>query len=259
MSRRSASSASLAALRAKARRIVLSSPLAPQARRAADLVASPAARRDRRDNEAMTLLVAAVLAADASAIDVGANEGRVLQELVRVAPKGRHIAYEPLPDLSRALADRFPAVDVRCAALADVAGESSFTHVKSHPGYSGLRQRDYRGTEELEQIRVRTERLDDVLPEGFVPAFIKIDVEGAEGKVLEGAIETLERHRPIVAFEHGKGAATAYGTTPAEVYALLADRARLRIFDMDGDGPFSRDQFEELFEQGTRWNFFAGP
>jgi FkbM family methyltransferase len=255
--RPASSTPSLTAARAAARRAVLASPIAPQARRAAQLLASPAARRDRRDNEALILLVAAALAPDASGIDIGANEGRVLQEIVRVAPSGRHIAYEPIPELAGELARRYPAVDVRRAALADEEGQTEFTHVKSRSGYSGLRERQYPGKEEIERIEVRVERLDDVLPDGFAPSFVKIDVEGAEGNVLAGAIETLERHRPIVAFEHGKGSALLYGTTAADIYALLVERARLRIYDMDGGGPYSRNQLEETVELGTYWNFFA--
>ncbi len=221
------------------------------------MFASRAARRDRRDNEALVTLIAATLSPDASAIDVGANEGRVLEDLVRVAPAGRHIAYEPIPELAAALAARFPSVEVRRAALSDEAGEAEFTHVTSHSGYSGLKERQYPGHETLERIQVKIERLDDTLPEGFVPAFVKIDVEGAEGGVLRGGIEMLERHRPVVAFEHGKGAAPAYGTTPAHIHELLVERAGLRIYDMDGGGPYSRDQLEETFELGTFWNFFA--
>lgn len=251
------STSPLAAARAGAKRAILDSPLGPYALRARRLVASPAARRDQRDNDALRLLIAATLAPDACTIDVGANEGRVLEDLVRAAPAGRHIAYEPIPDLADELTRRFPAVDVRRAALSDEAGEAEFTHVKSRPGYSGLRERTYPGKEDLERITVRIERLDDVLPEGFAPAFVKIDVEGAEGNVLRGAIETLERHKPVVQFEHGKGGAPAYGTTPRDVHELLVARAGLRIYDMDGDGPLSADQFEEVYELGTRWNFFA--
>jgi FkbM family methyltransferase len=252
-----ASTRSLASARAAAKRIVRASPIAPQAERAAQLLASRAARRDRRDNEALKLLVAATLAPDSSGIDVGANEGRVLDEIVRVAPAAHHIAYEPIPSLAAELARRFAAVDVRCAALSDEEGEVEFVHVKSRPGYSGLRERPYPGREEVERIQVHVERLDDVLPEGFKPSLVKIDVEGAEGKVLAGAIETLERHRPFVVFEHGKGASPIYGTTPADIYALLVERARLRIFDMDGAGPYSRAQLEQTVELGTHWNFFA--
>ena len=32
--------------------------------------------------------------------------------------------------------------------------------------------------------------------------FLKIDVEGAEGLVIEGAAETIKKYRPIIFFEH---------------------------------------------------------
>jgi hypothetical protein len=63
-----------------------------------------------------------------------------------------------------------------------------------------------------QMIIVRTERLDRSLPAGYVPAVIIIDVEGAEQQVVEGALETIRRHQPIVVFEHGLGAADHYGT-----------------------------------------------
>jgi FkbM family methyltransferase len=175
--------------------------------------------------------------------------------MVRCAPRGRHIAYEPLPELADALARRFPGVDVRNAAVSDHAGETSFVHVVTNPAYSGLRERSYPGDEKLRTIQVRLERLDDALPEGYAPALIKVDVEGAELQVFEGARETLARHRPVVFFEHGKGGADHYGTTSGAVHDLLGE-AGLRIFDEHGGGPYSRESFAELFETPVA-NFVA--
>ncbi|HYW09940.1 MAG TPA: FkbM family methyltransferase, partial [Longimicrobium sp.] len=48
-------------------------------------------------------------------------------------------------------------------------------------------------------IEVRTVRFDGFCAEnGIAPAVVKIDVEGAEMEVLEGARDTLARHRPII-------------------------------------------------------------
>ena len=44
---------------------------------------------------------------------------------------------------------------------------------------------------EIDQIRVETERLDQVIPENTRIDFIKIDVEGAEFEVLKGAEKNL--------------------------------------------------------------------
>ena len=212
-------------------------------------------RRNRRDDEHLALLFAFALAPDANCIDVGANVGDVLADIVRVAPVGRHIAYEPLPELAAELARRFPDVDVRNAALSDHRGEVEFFRVRGAPSQSGFRT-ESGATAAAEPLAVAVEPLDEALSEGFVPTLIKIDVEGAEGQVLEGAIETLARHRPIVALEHGDAAAR-YGTTHADVHALLCDRADLRVFDMDGGGPYSRQAFEEACASGARWNWVA--
>jgi FkbM family methyltransferase len=215
-------------------------------------------RRDRADHARLQSLLAEVLRPDSSALDVGCHEGAVLAEIVRLAPDGRHVAWEPLPELCARTAARFPDVDVRCAALSDRAEERDFVYVTTLPGWSGFRARPYPGDQSTETIRVRTERLDDVLPEGFAPALIKIDVEGAELEVLRGGIETITRHRPVVVFEHGAGSADHYGTAPADVWDLL-DGAGLRVSGLDGGGPFSRTGFENEFARAEQVNFVARP
>lgn len=51
---------------------------------------------------------------------------------------------------------------------------------------------------EVIEVPVTIRRLDDLRLE---PAFVKIDVEGAEPQVLRGMTETIERHRPIFLIE----------------------------------------------------------
>jgi FkbM family methyltransferase len=219
--------------------------------REARLTLDPITRREFRDEHAALVVLAAVLRTDSNVIDVGANQGAVLDSIVRLSPDGRHVAYEPLPKLCESLAARFPAVDIRCAALSDVAGATEFSYVLDAPAYSGLRERADlpRGADRVQRIPVRTERLDEALSDGYVPTLIKIDVEGAEFQVLRGAVDTLERHRPFVLFEHGSGG--------ADLYDLL-DGVGLRIFDLDGVGPYSREHFQATFTEPI-WNFLAAP
>ena len=178
--------------------------------------------RTVKDHEHLRMLLAFALPEDANCIDVGAANGKVLTEIARLAPRGRHIAYEPVAEFHTALASQFPQVDVRPVALSDIDGETTFTYVRDRPWISGFRELDYPGGgSKAEIISVRTERLDDHLPEGYVPDFIKVDVEGAEELVFKGALATIARHRPIVAFQHGRGSAECYGTKPADIYRLL--------------------------------------
>lgn len=217
---------------------------------------NPIARRDRLDNERLRELLAFSLREDSNCVDVGCHQGEVLREMIRLAPRGRHIAFEPVPASHAALAASLPGVEVRQAAAADEDGEAEFVVVPDLPSHSGLRERSYPGELRTERVRVRTERIDSALPEDYVPRLIKIDVEGAELQVLRGAVETLRRHRPIVWFEHGLGASDRYGTRPADVHGLLVGELGMRIFDADGGGPYSETEFEEVFTE-PMWNFVA--
>jgi FkbM family methyltransferase len=218
-----------------------------------------ARRRELRDELATGAILAAVLRRDSNVIDVGANVGDVLEQVVRLADAGTHIAYEPVPQLAADLRMRCPRVDVREAALSDEAGEAEFTVVVDRPSYSGLvERRDIPASAaERRRIRVALERLDDDLPEDYVPDLIKIDVEGAEVRVLRGVRRTLEAHRSVLLFEHGAGGADLYGTTSGELWELLSG-CGLRIFDLEGNGPFTREEFEQLFSEPV-WNYVAAP
>lgn len=216
-------------------------------------------RADIRDTQMLVALMERVLEPDSDCLDVGAHAGSVLAEMVRLAPRGRHVAWEPLPDFAGDLRRRFPGVEVRQAALSDVPGEREFAHVLADPGWSGFVARPAPGGEAVDTLTVRAERLDDSLPEGVSPAFVKIDVEGAEEQMLRGATETLRRHRPVIAFEHGLGSADHYGTTPEAVHRLLTSELGYEIKGLDGDGPYDEERFAEIFAAKERVNFAAWP
>ena len=209
-----------------------------------------------------------VLARDSNCIDVGCHHGSILDVILAHAPDGRHLAFEPLPDAFEALQRKYAGranVQLRQSALAEAPGESTFQHVVSNPGYSGLLRRRYdREQEEVVEIRVRLERLDDVIPATMPIRFVKIDVEGAEMGVLRGAVETLRRARPYVVFEHGLGAADCYGTTPEMVHDLLS-ACGLRVALMkdwlasEGREALSRAAFADEFASGRNYYFMAHP
>ena len=75
----------------------------------------------------LRLLLAFSLSADSNCIDVGSHRGDVLREMVRLAPLGTHVAYEPVPESCAQLVAAFPQVDVRQAAASNVDGETTPT------------------------------------------------------------------------------------------------------------------------------------
>lgn len=227
----------------------------PQLRRAQRALAPRTERRDLRDRDHLRLLMALWLPADASCIDVGANIGEVLGTMVELAPNGRHVAYEPLPELAAELARRFPGVDVRQAAAADRSGTETFHRNTEANTRSSLSPLDV-PAESLESFAVPLERLDDALPAGFAPALLKIDAEGAEGLVLAGAQRVLAEHGPVVVVEHGAAAVANFGQTSRDVFGLLTAPG-LRVFDIDGGGPLDEAAFVAAATAGRLWTFVA--
>lgn len=236
------------------------SRLLPLAREAFQLVGPRGQAMEVRDNHLMTQIMSYALSADSNCVDVGSLHGDILKQFYRFAPRGRHFAFEPIPQLGAKLRSEFPQAEVVEAALSDTTGTVPFHYVVTNPGYSGLRRRRYdRPGEQVEVIMVQAARLDDVLPPGVPIRLLKVDVEGAELQVFRGALRTLKSHRPYVIFEHGLGSSEYYGTTPRMVYDLLVRECGLRIFGLDGSGPMSEEELASVYRANSAWNFLAHP
>ena len=212
-------------------------------------------RRNRRDDYHLKLLLRFGLRSNSNCLEVGANQGIFLRDIQQVAPGGHHIAYEPIPLMSEKLAREFPDIEVRQRALSDVEGRTDFVHVldRGYQGLSGLAEHlpgpRPKGVR-TETITVTTERLDSHRPDGWLPDFVKIDVEGAELQVLRGAVDTLRRSKPVIAFEHGLGNGMS-----EELFDLLCREVGLRLFNMEGIGPLGLSQFLE--QLSDHWNWVA--
>jgi FkbM family methyltransferase len=210
--------------------------------------------KDAQDMALMRSVLSRTVGERDNCIDIGAATGDFLFEIYRYAPHGDHIAYEPLPIQRAVLQERFPAANVREVAVSNVRGETTFVQVDNAPGWSGLRAYEFAigAKARVTELLVRTVRLDDDLPPGYVPKLIKIDVNGAEEMVFRGAIGTIAQYQPTILFEHGL-AAEAYGTSSATLHSLITEECRLRIFTLEGSGPLSPDELSA----STEWNFIA--
>ncbi len=201
------------------------------------------ARQLLHEEIAIEALVPALLRRDATYVDVGTNRGQLLGSALRVAPAGRHVAFEPIPELAAELRQRFPEVEIRELALSATAGAAEFCHFKTMDGWSGLRRSlevsDERGDPEYIEVKLST--LDAELT-GRAVGLLKIDVEGAELDVLRGGRELLARVKPLVIFEHVAAAAALYGSQSASLWDTLTE-LDYEVFSITGCGPYARERF----------------
>jgi FkbM family methyltransferase len=204
-----------------------------------------------------------VCAKDSICIDVGANNGKIVQLFIKHCPCATHFAFEPIPALYYLLKRKFDsACRVYNIALSNYTGTSSFNYVTSDPAYSGLKKRPYNKPQKDCLIDVKVDCLDNIIPISTNVTLIKIDVEGAEYNVIEGAIKTIERCRPVILFEFGKGGSDAYGITPQKIFTLLTSvglSTSLLASFLKGKSPLNINQFTIEYEKGKEYFFIAHP
>jgi FkbM family methyltransferase len=152
---------------------------------------------------------------DATIFDVGANIGVTAALLATAAPQGRLFAFEPGEAYSHLL-ETLAANDLRhChtmqVGLGAMTGEADFlssgvSQAFSHLAFAGTALGGSNG-----HIALKT--IDGVVSEFGLKRldFIKIDVEGFELDVLEGAQHTLAELRPQVFLEFNSFTLIAYG------------------------------------------------
>lgn len=146
------------------------------------------------------------------AIDVGANLGEWTVPLARrVGPEGRVLAIEPAPRAAMGLAKTLAAnalgqAELLQCALGDNDGMAELavplvTSARSDTGTARIAPAS--AGHEIAAVRLR--RLDSVIAKHGLDRLdlIKIDVEGHERRVLDGASATLARFRPALVLETG--------------------------------------------------------
>lgn len=158
----------------------------------------------------------------------------------------------------------YPNVNVLNIALSDKPGNVVFNFVPEFPAYSGFKVRDYPSENvKTQKIDVKTEKLDNLIPDSQIIDFIKIDVEGAEYLVLQGAKETIRRSKPYVVFEFGLGASNYYGTDASAMFDFFDNELDYRIFLIDkflkNKPPLSKLDFERQYNERINYYFVAAP
>jgi FkbM family methyltransferase len=149
-----------------------------------------------RDYEAAeTRFLETVIAKTSTCMDIGANVGYFSLLMGRHSPQGKVYAFEPIP-LNAALLrasielNGFDNIEVIESAVGAADGEVTFSQ-SIDSAYSSMRDTERKPVERSLNVSMTT--LDTFIRQRSIPSVdvLKIDVEGAEGLVVDGAKSLL--------------------------------------------------------------------
>lgn len=182
------------------------------------------------------------------AIDIGAYKGGITYWMAKaVGRSGRVIAFEPQIDLAQYLLRTLnPDFQVTVEPLAVSSGQGKAQlriPLKRQTSGASLEESTFGGA--LRAAEVDTVSLDRYLNRALASRvrLIKIDVEGHELSVFQGASDLLRRHHPILVFEcerrhHG-------GASIAPIITHLRELGYTRSFYLGPKGTQPFEHFEE--------------
>jgi FkbM family methyltransferase len=178
-----------------------------------------------------------------TALDIGAHHGLyTLLASKRVGRSGRVFAFEPSPRERKALRwnvglNRCKNVTIEDLALGNEEGEGSLYVVQGHEtGCNSLKPPAL--PDMTLAVPVRVSSLDQWLVTNKVKAvdFIKLDVEGGELSVLQGAQRLLESTpRPVILGEVQDIRTKPWGYRASEIILYLSSRG-YKWFSLTTDG-----------------------
>jgi FkbM family methyltransferase len=199
-------------------------------------LAKNALRSMRGNRDMEETLLPFFLRTNGIALDVGANRG--IYTRIMLARNRHVVSIEPNPDCVQVLERVFKNhVRVIAGAASNTNGEAKLRVPDGGDGLGTIESQNLvRGA--FKTVTVKTFRIDDL---GLADVtFMKVDVEGHEISVLEGAMELLKRDRPTILLEaeerHHPGAVRAVRALlePLKYEGFMLERGTLgsiRHFD----------------------------
>lgn len=171
--------------------------------------------------------------------DVGANCGQMTLFFAKAAgSSGRILAFEPVPENARRLRRNlhlnsfFQAELFETAVGTDTEPKRFCLNAGNHTAGT-LANTANEGQIWDTELEVSCLTLDGLTLMSPPPDLIKIDVEGGGGGVISGAMQILEKHRPLLYFELHAGAEDAQ---ELQALRLLRDQFGYQFIGLDAPG-----------------------
>jgi FkbM family methyltransferase len=175
-------------------------------------------------------------------IDIGANVGHFSRQFSRRVAGGRVFAFEPGSFArwvleKRARLARMDNLHIEALAVSDRCGASVFYSGTKRSGKfnhtgSSLRAKD--GWQTRFEERVRTVTIDRFAQAAGITdlSLIKIDAEGAERAILDGAARVLADFKPVIIAEVRDSLLARFGSSARHIWSTMGT-AGYRAFDIE--------------------------
>lgn len=143
-------------------------------------------------------------------LDIGANVGYFTLLAKSVNPQIKVYAFEPNPNNVKKIKENvelnhFTNIVITSDCLSNSLGEVSFSVPPVNESGWGRITNDHLPLENFIHIKAKSITLDSLIENNFfkndIPDLIKIDVEGNEFKILQGAKLFFEKFSPILCIE----------------------------------------------------------
>lgn len=140
-----------------------------------------------------------------SIVDIGAQSG-LYSLYAKYLPQSTFHSFEPFPQTYRLLNDNIMLngitnVKTYNLGISNYTGECVLNTSKSHNGLHTLSSTPLR-FQDIVPLKIKVDTIDNLFYENNIPVdFIKIDTEGWEYYILQGAKNTIQKYKPFIQIE----------------------------------------------------------
>lgn len=204
---------------------------------------------DTHEVGTVTLLKALVRPGD-TVIDVGAHIGLLALPIARmVGPEGCLIALEPNKRSAECLRRTLLSNGTgNQSHVIEVAASDENALVDYYIGPNSMLGSLIMDAEDQPSVKVKSARIDDIIPDDIRIDLVKIDVEGFEIQAIRGMESLIHENRDIfIIAEFGPSHLKKYGTNSKDWFDVFFSYGLNCFLEIDGEsGACSRSSIEDL-------------
>lgn len=178
-----------------------------------------------------------IIQPDFICFDIGANIGETTLNFAKIAINGKIYSFEPVPFLFDRLKTNFTLnsfknIELFNLALSDKVEELYFENPSNSNSAGISMNKEFTPTATL----VHSTTIDAFVTKYNIPKidFIKIDVEGFENYVINGAKNTLLQHKPLLMIEIDNRYLKTKNTSEKIILTLLSSEFGYTLYRIDG-------------------------